>query len=426
MKLMLGLICCYLSLPVAALLSAPQLLSSPQNKMEANSTRAVIQLLENRWERGETNDAESSSQFVKSPHDNPHVLVAYILNRMQHGKFDDALQFATEVRQRFKSNLDGPMLEIWLLALTNEYESAIVRMSAFKKALVRAKADGKLSADIEQKIFGRLGRLLGYLEGPVANKVNPQLIAQIGEQLQSDLAPESNNAFSLNRTAVKVKFEELLNDQTEFENVELTRVAASNEVEKQRLEQDNQIVQQTRERLQPRLDQLTADASSQSSVLEQQIRSSASELDLLNRSAFRTEQDLAFMYADLLSINRRYRRGGYTFGVYGLEDQIYRTENQLAQLRYSAINQANNLAALQNQLNGTRIRYSRQIDDVQRQLRRTDVVQKRNGRQLQKIAEGPKIAGGKKTARKQRRTALRTYDDLSLELYRQEMLEAVN
>lgn len=426
MKLLLGITyCCYLALPPSALLATPQLLTATPNTLDAKSSRAIDELLRPHWARTPANHRESQSAFASAPKDNPHVLVAYVLNRIQHGKIDDALPIATEIRQRFKNNLDGPVLEIWLLALTNQYERAIIRMAALKKHLTDVQANAPVAADVQQKIFSRLGRLMGYFEGPVADKLTPQLIAQIDEQLKIGLAPQTLNAFSLNRTSVKLKYKDLLNDQTKFENAELDRVAAVNEIKRQRLEQDNQIAQQSRERLQPLMDQLTESASSQTSILEQQILSAASELELANQSSFRTEQDLAFLYSDLLRVDRRFRRG-YLPNVFALEDQIFRTENQLNQLRNSAVNAASNLAALRNQLSASQVRYGRQIKSLQNQLERSEVAQKRNSRGLEKIARGPKIAGGKKTAIRQRRQALRTYDDLTLELYRQEILDAIN
>lgn len=424
MKWLIGFFCCYLAMPALSAFASPQLLNVPVEKLDPETIGTIHQLLDSNWERNSANNAKSQAVFETSPQDNPHVLVAYAINRIQHGKISDALPLAKAVRQRFDTNLDGPVLEIWLLALTDNYESAIVRMSDLKKRIAKANRQRPVSKETEVKIFSRIGRLMGYFEGPVAEKLNPQLVAKISQQLQTDLSPEAQNAFSQNRTSVLIKFKELLNDSANFEKLELARVAAANEIEKQRLEQEDLLVQQTRERLQPKLEQLNETANSESSILEQQIASAANELEFANQSAFRTEQDLAFLYADLLSINRR-NRGVFLFDVYALEDQIFRTEVQLNQFRASAINAAANLAVLRNQLIATQTRYTRQIAALQQQLKRSEIIQKRNGRELQKIAQGPKIAGGKKKARKQRRKALRTYDDLSLELYRQELLNAI-
>ncbi len=424
MKWVIGFICCYVAMPSLALLASPQLLSMPTEKLDAETIDAIDQLLDSNWQRNSANHRKSQSIFENAPRDNPHVLVAYAINRIQHGKTSDALAAAKETRQRFETNLDGPVLEIWLLALTDNYERAIVRIGDLKKRLTQARDRGLVSEPAELKLYSRLGRLMGYFEGPVAEKLSPQLVAQISQQLQADLSPQAQNAYSKNRTSVLIQFKELLNDLAKFESVELARVAAANEVEKKRLEQDNILIQQTRERLQPKLEQLNETANSESSILEQQILSAASELEFANQAAFRTEQDLAFLYADLLSINRRFR-GPLLFDTFALEDQIFRTEIQLNQFRTSAINAASNLAVLRNQLIATQNRYTRQIDTVQKQLNRTEVIQTRNGRELKKIAQGPKIAGGKKKARKHRRKALRTYDDLSLELYRQELLDAI-
>ena len=106
-----------------------------------------------------------------------------------------------------------------------------------------------------------------------------------------------------------------------------------------------------------------------------------------------------------------------------IESQINRVGLDLSQQRIATINQANELSALQNELFAVRRNYQRQINQANRSLKQTEVAQSRNNKKLQKIVV-PKIAGGKNQALKNRRTALKTYDNLPLELYRQEMLDA--
>ena len=129
---------------------------------------------------------------------------------------------------------------------------------------------------------------------------------------------------------------------------------------------------------------------------------------------------MAFLYVDLYNIDRR-----SLASVYAIENQIYRSELELSQQRIAAANQAGIINGLQNDLFAVRQNIQRKVGQAERNLKRVENAQKRNSKQLQKIAAGPKIAGGKRQSLASRRTALKTYDDLPLELYRQEMLEAV-
>ena len=71
----------------------------------------------------------------------------------------------------------------------------------------------------------------------------------------------------------------------------------------------------------------------------------------------------------------------------------------------------------------TRNLLNQQVRDIDKELKKISATKRRNMNKLAKIAAGPEVADGKKQAMINRATALRTYDDLPLELYRQQLLE---
>ena len=420
MKKLIALICLLVALQATATAAPLQLLTQPNKKLDASTKAAVKQLLDTKWERGATNKKESETFFTETPHDNPEVLVAYALNRIKHNSVDQALKVASESRVRFEQNWDGRILEVWLLTLTDQYDAAIVQMRSFKKQLDIAEKDDRLPAAVAQDLYQRFGRLIGYLEGPVAEKVNPRILADTTALLERNIAPETLKAFTLARQSVKTEYEQLIAQQIAYQNRELVKVAGANDVEKERLEKENKLTQDTRARLVPELERLESEGHLETSRIERQISSAQSNLLSINQVAYGLEQQLGFLYTDLFNIDRR-----FLANVYAIENQIYRVELDLSQQRIAAANQAGALSALQNDLFAVRQNYQRQIREVKRNLKRADVAQKRNSKQLQKIAAGPKIAGGKTQSLANRRTGLKTYDDLPLELYRQDLLDAV-
>ena len=419
MKKLIALICLLVALTTTAAAAPLQLLSPPTGQLDASTKTTVKQLLDAKWNREPTNKLESKSIFSDGPK-NPEVVLAYALNRIHHNSIDQALEVANESRVRFKQNWDGRILEIWLLTLTNKYDSALVQMRSFKKQLDTANKKAQLPAKVSQDLYGRFGRLIGYLEGPVAEKVNPQLLASTTVLLEQNIDPETKKAFTLARQSVKAQYEQLLAEQVAYQNKELTKVAASNEVEKERLVQDNQLTQQTRARLEPEIEELSSESNLQTTRLQQQIYSAGNSLHAINQSAYGLEQQLGYLYLDLYSLGPRNLHGAYT-----IQNHIYRLENELNQQRIAATNQAGVLNGLQNDLFAVRRNFQQRIGQAKHNLRRVEGAQKRNFKQLKKIAAGPKIAGGKTQSLASRRTALRTYDNLPLELYRQEMLDSI-
>ena len=222
------------------------------------------------------------------------------------------------------------------------------------------------------------------------------------------------------RQSVKAQYDQLLADQVAYQNRELVKVAAVNQVEKERLEQDNKLAEETRARLMPVLEQLESEGNLITSRLEQQIGTAQGTLRSINQTGSGLEQQLAFLYTDLYAIDPR-----DLASLYAIQNQIYRVELELSQQRVAAANQLGTLNGLQSDLFAVRQDYRRRIGQAKSNLRRIEVSQKRTGKKLQKLAAGPKIAGGKTQSLASRRTALKTYFKLPLELYRQEMLDAV-
>ena len=419
MKKLIAVICLFTALQASTIAAPLQLLSPPTGQIDSPTKTAVKQLLGDKWNRESDNKVESQSIFNESSSKKPEVLIAYILNRINHSRVDQALKIASESRVRFEQNWDGRMLEIWLLTLSDDYDAAIVQMRSFKKQLDVAEKKKRLPATVAQNLYGRLGSLIGYLEGPVVDKVNPQLLAGTTVLLEQNIDPATKNAFTLARQAVKVEYDQLLAQQIAYQNRELTKVAAVNQVEKEQLEKDDKLTRETQARLEPELERLRSEGNLATTRLEQQIGSAQNDLRSINQVAYGLEQRLAFLYTDLLSIDPR-----FVGGVIAIENQIYRVELDLSQQRIAAANQAGVLNGLQNELFAVRQNFQRQIGQANRRLRQVEVAQKRTTKKLQKIAAGPKIAGGKTQSLASRRTSLRTYDDLPLELYRQELLDA--
>jgi hypothetical protein len=402
--------------PVVA---APQLISPPTAPVSPETKLAVRQLLEADWRRGAESKSRAEQVFATAPHGNPDVLVAYALNRIQQGETDQAIEVAEEIRLRFKENFDGPMLEIWLLALTNKYDDAIVRMRSLKPAIDQSKT---LSPIGKAEVYSRLGRLVGYFSGPVIERVDGQLLQAAVDKLTGGLEAELLNTFEMQRAAVVTKYEQLTIQQVGRKNREIAEVEAVNKAQQGQLEKDNSMLEQTEAQITPRLNALNDQANLQLSQLQQQISAASSSLSAANRRAYSVEQELAYLYFDLYAAEQGRLVGRLPLGFYS---RISQTEYELRRLRNEALGYANQLTALNNEASAVRRSYSQQIGQLNSELKRNTGAQRRNQKKLGKIAKGAKLADGKVSAMKHRIAGLKTYDNLSVELYRQEMLDAI-
>ena len=171
MKKLTALICLFVALQATATAAPLQLLSPPTKQLDSPAKKVVEQLLDALWKKGSANKRESETIFAENPRDKPEVLVAYVLNRINHNQIDEGLETAKEFRLRFKQNWDGRILEVWLLTLTDQYDVAMVQMRSLKKT-TRRRPERKSSAchRFAKSSTDVLVVLIGYLEGPVVEK----------------------------------------------------------------------------------------------------------------------------------------------------------------------------------------------------------------------------------------------------------------
>jgi len=85
MKKLIAFICLAIVLQATANASPPQLLSPPVAPVGEPTAEIVEKLLQAKWDRNLSNKSESDSIYAATARDNPHVMVAYALNRINRG-----------------------------------------------------------------------------------------------------------------------------------------------------------------------------------------------------------------------------------------------------------------------------------------------------------------------------------------------------
>jgi chromosome segregation ATPase len=134
-----------------------------------------------------------------------------------------------------------------------------------------------------------------------------------------------------------------------------------------------------------------------------------------------TELDLQLMYSDLNLILQQPPR--FQIGVLQLQGQIRNAELALVSLTSSANQTSQQINSLSAQLAQVRNGVNQRLNELEREIKRVNGAKRRNMAKLTKIAKGPKVASGKRDSMRSRAKALRTYDDLVVELYRQDILD---
>ena len=395
-----------------------QLLDPPSQPVDAVRSLPVQALLATEWKRGPANSAKSKETFNSANARDEFTLVAYAVNRLHQNKTREAQTIAEELTTNFPTNLDGWMLKTWLNALVNKYDVSLINMRGFKTKIDAAK---DLPSPIKISIYKRLGRLIGYMQGPVTNRVNKDNLSETTAIVTNGLTPDELKAFNEARKSVLKIHEELLKRQATKTQVELAKVKATNEQEKISLEKQNEVLERTESQLIPQREQVETTASNHVANLQQQFSSMNAELNAVSSDLQAAQLNLQFLYADLNSIRQQQQNGFYVSTAF-IRNQIRNTEYNIVAMRNTGNQRSNQLNGIRFQISQTQNQARQRLQNLDRELKRLKGAQLRNFSKLTKIAGGPEIAGGKRNSMKDRAQALPTYDDLSMELYRQQML----
>ena len=104
--------------------------------------------------------------------DSPTVFLAYAVNRLRHNRTREAGEAVSAALSIAPNNLDARLLSIWIKAVRDQYDSAMTEIRAFAKTIQTR----NLPAAQLDNTYRRIGRLLGYLQGPVGEQVNHCLL----------------------------------------------------------------------------------------------------------------------------------------------------------------------------------------------------------------------------------------------------------
>ena len=204
----------------------------------------------------------------------------------------------------------------------------------------------------------------------------------------------------------------------------MAKVQIENDKEAQNLEQQNAILAGTRVQLNDNKQQLQEEGTAKISQLQQNGASIERQLSSISSDIRATQRDLDVLYSDFNAIMNTPPR--FRPSTFHLTTQIQNSELRLSQLDRDGVALSNQANSIRLQISQTQNAYNQKMGQIDKEIKKIVGNQKRIFNKLTRIAKGPKIANGKSQAMKIKATSLRTFDDISLELYRQQLLEILN
>ena len=402
-------------LTLVASIANGQLIQAPT--LPAEEGKLVNFWLGDAWDKGIGNNDKSVQVFKAAAPKDSDVNLAYAVNRLQHNRSTEALAAVGSAKAADSKNLDAIVLSIWIKVLRDDFDVALIEMQSFADTVQKSKFD----RDKLDVAYRRMGRLLGYFNGPVAGQCNPDILARTTERLNEGLDNRQKMILTNQSDTVMAKYEQLLKDLSQEVHDSIIKNEASNKASKIALEKQNNVLEAQTDQIQQRRDNLEQEGEQKISAVAQQLP--ALEAQLQN----------ALLEIDAVRSQIQFNRSALFFGQNNFQGSPNLANNfnrfQLQQnylvlngLRANANTIANAIAVEQNKINRIRGAYNTELKRLNKDIKKSANLQRRNSNKLVKIAAGPEPDAGKVKALNNRTSALSIYDPLPLEQYRADFL----
>ncbi len=357
------------------------------------------------------------------------LLTASALVLLQQRRYEEAGKRLDELLAQDEHNLLALRAKTWLATTMKSYGGAMVTAEKLRAALPIESTQDPNGEAVAQDQLAFLGRLCGYLAGPVADSVDQTVRKQLERTVLMGLGDERRLVFEQARDGVTQKFFELTDTKIDQEkkNVEDRKVEAN---------QTLQDVEATRKEIESRVGELEASATKlqkewndELAEIEKLDRPLVAELARLRARADIVGRDLASFQIQIDSLNVRFARE---------RDPVIR--NQIArdidQLSFTASRISSDLtlinrqgqaveaqrAALAQRVARAQANFGGQIDRLNKELVALGKKEKRADYEEKKAKRPVSSSSTKTIALSSQVTALSTYDKFPLEQARQRLL----
>lgn len=316
------------------------MIPAPASADDAEARAAIVKLLDVGWKTTPQARLATNAQYVEVlklvGRADERAARAAMLVLMQQRRYDDVPRQIEVVLTNAPNDLPAWRAKVWVLTLLKNYSQALIAAEKLGEFLP-AETEGTNERELEAREYvAFLGRIFGYLGGPLVDAANQEQRKAAERKLVDSLSDARRATFVEARDGVLQRFIEM--SDAKDEQREKAKAAAETEKEK-----TLQEVAAVREQNQKRLDELKYERDKINSELKE-------ELAEIGRVDQPLVTELARLSASAATINRN---------LFNLDQQIGILQAQAAREK-----DPNLRALLFSQIDSLQFQYSRVQGDL--------------------------------------------------------------
>lgn len=357
------------------------------------------------------------------------LLTASVLVLLQQRRYEEAGKRLDELLVQNANDILALRAKTWLAATMKSYGSAIVTAEKLRAVLPQESTQDPAGEAVAHDQLAFLGRLCGYLAGPVADNVDQVERKQLEKTILTGLGEERRLVFEQARDGVTQKFFELTDTKSDQEkkNVEDRKVEAN---------QTLQDVDNARKEIESRAGELEASGTKlqkewndELAEIERLDRPLVAELARLQARSDIVNRDLAGYQIQIDSLNVRFARerdpvirNAIARDIDQLSFLANRVSNDLALINRQGQAVEAQRGALAQRVARAQANFGGQLDRINKELVALGKKEKRADYEEKKAKRPVSGSSTKTIALSSQVTALSTYDKFPLEQARQRLL----
>ena len=382
-----------------------------------SSVVPIEKLLIEHWQPGRVARAAADKIFADANPKDRAIVLAFTAHRLNDFVKLDYLQPLSDLLNRDPNFLDGWLIRAHLNLFAKEFDRSLMDLRTAGRLIARL----DLSDEQRQEIFYQVGRMIGYLQGPVAHWANQDLILAVQDQYRGLAEEKQWERFEQGVVDILTEFQQNVNEANQVLTAEFEQEERKDQVKDQMLTQEN-------ETLQIRLGDLNQQLAATSNQFAMQEAQLTGQLSPLQSNLVSIENQIQSMqwqrnrlYTDLFLL----QSDPYCppFSINLVLNQIRSIEFSLAGLHANYRNQLGQINGLQWQLQQLQSQRNSETRAIQSQLRRSARRLSDNQKELARIATGPVIPLRTRKSVQTQVTVLKNYIPYSHDLLRQQILE---
>jgi len=402
---------------------------------ETEARDAIVKLLEVGWKTTPQARIATNAQYVEvlkiAPAD-PRATRAAALVLMQQRRYDDAPRQIDAILEREPADVAMWRAKAWVSTILKNYPQTLLAADKLSQLLPEEMEVSTESEIAAREYVAFLGRIFGFLSGPLVETANQELRKAAEKKVLARLSASRQTTFEEARDGVLQKFLEM----TDAKNEKKEQVKVAAEAEKEKTLQDVAGVREKNakrlEDLKYQRDKVRSELNAELNEIMKADQPLVSELSRLNANAssiqqtlFRYDNEIGILQSQLAREKDPNLKNLILNQIDAVQFQYNRVQNNLAAVNRQAQGVANQRQQLavrqqqaQNNFGGQLVGLDKEYQDLQKSEKRASADEKRANKPVSTTTGGTLALGAAATA-------LSTYDQFPLEEAKAQLLEAL-